>query len=208
MPQDRVSPEWLRERVDYNPETGKFIWKARPSEDFVSEPIWKSWNTRYAGTPAFNIIKIKTRKSGSTSVGLMGRAFYQSYHAADVAWAMHYGEWPTLTVDHINGNPLDNRICNLRQVTRVENARNKATYRNNRSGVSGVYPRGNGRWYATIGTGNGNRWLGTFGSQKEAIDARMAAERLYGYHENHGRAGLVNVAHAQALLSRAIMVGK
>jgi len=42
-----------------------------------------------------------------------------------VAWLLHYGEWPKLALDHINRNPLDNRIENLREATARQNMLNK-----------------------------------------------------------------------------------
>ena len=40
---------YLRERLDYNPETGVFIWRARPLEHFQNAALCGTWNTRYAG---------------------------------------------------------------------------------------------------------------------------------------------------------------
>jgi hypothetical protein len=50
------------------------------------------------------------------------------YRAGRLAWFMYYGKWPEKVIDHINGNPADNRICNLRDVSQQENTLNCRKY--------------------------------------------------------------------------------
>lgn len=89
-------------------------------------------------------------------------------------------------VDHINGDGLDNRRCNLRESTHALNMRNKRLYRNNTSGFKGVTRR-NGRWRACI-TCNGRRVrLGSFDTAEAAGRAYDAAAR-----ELHGEFGTFN----------------
>ena len=52
----------------------------------------------------------------------------QLYMAHRVAWALHYGNWPEYTIDHINRDPSDNRIENLRDVPQFVNNTNKSKY--------------------------------------------------------------------------------
>lgn len=53
-------------------------------------------------------------------------------YAHRIIWLMHYREWPTMDIDHLNGNPGDNRLENLRHVSRSDNLLNKYV-------ASGVY---------------------------------------------------------------------
>jgi hypothetical protein len=46
-----------------------------------------------------------------------------------VVFALHYGRWPEGVLDHINGDPLDNRIANLRECEQWQNAMNKRYHR-------------------------------------------------------------------------------
>lgn len=184
------SPDELRQLLHYDPETGDFIWKSRPeamfrpSEGAVRRTAaWSAnkWNTRYAGQPAL----IKRRAGGY----LCGSIFNVVVAAHRVAWALHYGEWPKGEIDHINGDPSDNRIANLRDVSHSENMRNQRRYRNCRSGVTGVsWYAANKRWVAEMQHEGKRLALGSFSSFDEAVTARKEAERRLGFHENHGSA--------------------
>jgi hypothetical protein len=99
-----------------------------------------------------------------------------------------YGEWPNHEIDHINGDSLDNRICNLRDVTSQGNNRNMSLAKTNTSGVCGVrYKKDRSKWVALITLNNRQTHLGYYQDFFEAVCARKSAERKYGFHENHGR---------------------
>ena len=73
-----------------------------------------------------------------------GKMKFLNYHWA--VWAWHNGCFPTLQIDHINGNGFDNHIGNLREVTQSENMRNMVYpwKPNARTGLPGVYKNGSG----------------------------------------------------------------
>lgn len=84
-------------------------------------------------------------------------------------------------VDHINGNGLDNRRCNLRLCTHAENTRNGSKHRDGLSstykGVTNRY----GKWQAMIRTNNKGQYLGMFTSPEDAARAYDAkARELFG----------------------------
>lgn len=105
-----------------------------------------------------------------------------------IIWELHNGKIPDgYEIDHINHIRNDNRIENLRLVTRKENGRNIPLHRNNKSGVSGVcWNKKYSRWYAQIKVNGKMLFLGSFIGIDEAIKARKEAEVKYGFHENHG----------------------
>lgn len=162
----------LRAVLNYDPDTGSLTWKAREVDP-------KNWNARHAGKPAFQTV------IRGYLCGAVNRVLLRGHR---VAWAIHYGKWPTHEIDHINGDKQDNRIVNLRDVTAAENRRNQRLRSNNNSGKIGVcYIPSRGNWRASI-THDGQRvFLGSFASLSEAISARSAAEIQFGYHPNHGR---------------------
>lgn len=88
-------------------------------------------------------------------------------------------------VDHINGDKLDCRLCNLREVDRSTNNFNQPPRRHNTSGKTGVYKgkRSNGEeyWYARIYKQKVQYNLGIFENFEDAVAAREVAElELYG----------------------------
>ena len=91
-------------------------------------------------------------------------------------------------IDHLNHVPWDNRLPNLRMTTQLSNTRNNKRSSRNKSGVTGVMWREKeGKWLASIIVGRKRIYLGRFIDKDEAIRVRKEAEKLYGFHENHGK---------------------
>lgn len=182
MAKESIDATKLRELFDYDPETGLFKWLRRDLHWFANSRSQGTWNTRYAGTPAFTHV---TRKGYLEGILLRTHIFA---HAA--AWAWVHGEWHPEDMDHINGDRTDNRIVNLRAVSRRDNMRNKALHAQNVSGKPGVRLSKSGTWFASIGTGKTGsartRRLGHYATLEAAISAREAAEQALKYHPNHG----------------------
>lgn len=82
----------------------------------------------------------------------------------------------SIYADHINHNRLDNRSCNLRSCTVIENAHNSSLHRKNKSGFIGVSLDGNKKWKAFM-TINGEQVLqACFDEKIDAVIARLKAE--------------------------------
>lgn len=147
---------------------------------FPSQSYCNAWNARFAGSPA-----LYTKDSRGYLCGVL--LFYR-VKTHRIVWAIAHGMWPKDTIDHINGDSTDNRPCNLRDVSQLDNNRNRPLPKNNTSGVHGVsMMKCNGKWRATIKAGGKHLHLGCFNTITAAAAARKAAEVKYGFHENHGR---------------------
>ena len=92
-----------------------------------------------------------------------------------------------LDVDHINHIRDDNRLVNLRFVTKADNQRNLSRYSNSTTGVMGVhYHKRSRKYMARIVVDGVQIYLGIFSTLEEAAEVRGAAEITYKYNANHG----------------------
>tara|TARA_B100001093_G_scaffold449563_1_gene455831 strand:+ start:752 stop:1336 length:585 start_codon:yes stop_codon:yes gene_type:complete len=97
-----------------------------------------------------------------------------------------------LVVDHINGDTLDNRRCNLRLLTQAQNVAHRANHnKNNTSGVRGLYwCDTNKRWIASIGHNNQFWWKKSFTDREEA--ERELTQKREEYNVLHGISPITN----------------
>lgn len=177
MRETELTQERVRQLFDYR--DGKLYWKHRPIEDFHSEREWKITNTREVGTEA------GTYANGGYRA-VKTKEFRSRVHR--LVWIYMHGEIPDGEIDHINGDPADNRIENLRLVTGAENRRNMARPKNNTSGAVGVSYRADKKaWRAYITINDRQKFLGYYRTKEEAVEVRKRAESKAGFHPNHGR---------------------
>jgi hypothetical protein len=165
--------DFVRQILDYNPETGVFRWKARTPEMFRDTPkrskehACANWNSRYAGELAGG-----HAHNGYVSIAINNRKYY----AHRLAWFYMKGEWPINSVDHADMGTSNNAFANLREATQSQNMRNIRHPRNNTSGVKGVYwNSAAGRWCASFHIHRKHIHIGLFDSIEEATDALSKA---------------------------------
>ena len=179
------SPDILRQLLRYDPITGELFWLPRDVSFFSNDKgraknACSIWNGRYAGQPALNAIDAETGYR-------RGSIFDVDAYAHRVAWAIHYGEWPSGTIDHESGRGWENWITNLRDVTHAVNMQNVKKPVTNTTGHVGVYLSPSGKWIAQVKHGRKSQHLGTFDDIGDAVVAREAALHRLGFHQNHGK---------------------
>jgi len=93
---------------------------------------------------------------------------------------------PKIEVDHIDGNPLNNKKSNLRVCTHQENTFNRSKYKNNKSGFKCVhFDKQYNKYRALIGVNGKQIHLGRFETAEAAHDAyKKAAVK---YHKEFAR---------------------
>ena len=155
--------DYLRDVFDYDPETGILIRKRTNSR----RPVVGK-RAGYLHSSGYRFIKLDST----------------SYHEHRIIYALHHGELsPDHEVDHINGNPADNRIANLRLTDRVGNCQNQKVQHNNTSGCRGIHydKRTGGKWRVRISYHGKRILIGDYRSLDDAIAARKQAEVDYNY---------------------------
>lgn len=168
------SVERVKEVFRYDPETGilrKNI-QTGTHEDFdIDKPIGTKDKSGYMRTQ-LDTVKLLVHR---------------------IAWVLTYGEWPEKLIDHIDGDPSNNRLNNLRLATHRENQSNKKKLSaKNTSGYQGVSlsSDGSGKWLVFYGRGehtNGQRYFGEFSTPEEASRKYQEVKNsVMGYFLNPG----------------------
>lgn len=162
----KIYADMLRSLLAYDAETGVFTWRARTSNRIKVGDV--------AGAKS---------KDGYVLIRLNGTL----YKAHRLAWLYVYGEWPDAEVDHINGDPGDNRICNLREATRKQNMENVKLSSSNSTGFRGVtFNKRLQKYKATMRHHTQTLNLGHFETVEEAAEV-VAAKRTELFTHDHGR---------------------
>lgn len=168
MPRNDVTAEYVRDRLDYDPETGIFRWKTR--SDVLA---W--WNTKFAGGVAG-----RAKEDGRIVIKLDSKAYF----AHRLAWLVTTGEWPESEIDHKNLDAGDNRFANLREATGSQNCSNRP----GRLTLKGAFWHTRvKKWHSSIGVDRKRISLGYFDTQLEAHAAYVEAAKRY--HGEFARAG-------------------
>jgi hypothetical protein len=156
-----LTAERARELLNYDPESGALTWRVRRPNGVCVGSV--------AGC---------AQPHGYIKVSIDG----VQYYAHRIIWLIMTGAIPVEFIDHLNGNRGDNRWANLREASRVDNARNSRIRKTNKCGVKGIYLCSErGDWVANIRVSGRNKTLGRFKTQEEAHAAYCAAA-----HEHFG----------------------
>ena len=149
----------------------------------------------YDKETGFLTSKIATsKKPAGAAVGRYGRGGYIQLYVCGVKydvhrliWVMFNGDWPKHEIDHINGDTKDNRISNLRDVSRQKNLQNQKLYKSNKTGVNNTcWIKSRLKYRVRITVNKKAINLGHYDNFLDACCARKSAENKYGFHPNHG----------------------
>lgn len=152
-----LTAERLREVMHYDPATGEFLWK-KPTSNRV-----KAGDRPREVNQGYYVLTI----DGKT------------YRAHRLAWLFVYGKWPDQMIDHKNCDRKDNRIENLRDVSRTINQQNRrSACGNSKSGLLGAHWNASANlWHSAISVHGVRHRLGNFKTAEAAHQAYLAAKR-------------------------------
>jgi hypothetical protein len=156
----RVLGPWLKDLLEYNPETGEFYWKVSTSpQTKVGERAGSVYSNGYRYIQIGNL----------------------DYRAGRLAWYFCTGNDTDQFVDHVNGIRDDERFANLRLATNSQNQAN-GWWSTNTSGFKGVsYQKSRGKWIAAITVNGVAKNLGRYTSIVDAAKAyKKAALEAWG----------------------------
>lgn len=143
------------------------------SDESPSGLIWSS-----TGRPAGSVTTCRHWRVYVTPLPYNRDRRERRHFAHRLVWALHHGSWPTMGLDHINGDGLDNRPANLREATSSTNARNLVRLTcANRSGFPGVSQHIKGGWQASVQMGRATHYAGHFSTKEAAFVAAYAAKQ-------------------------------
>jgi hypothetical protein len=142
--------------VEYRPEVGGscLVWKRSSGRAFIGHR---------AGSP--------DPKRRYWRLKLLGKLRL----AHQIVWLLNTKGWPEKNLDHINGNPEDNSIENLRLCSHSENQQNQSKNRKNASGCIGAHIRGD-KWVSEIMVNGARTFLGYFDTPEKASAAYLEAK--------------------------------
>ena len=144
----------LRELLNYDPDTGVFT--ARVSRGAIP-----------AGKPIGTV-----RRDGYLECSVDRRL----YLLHRLAWCYVYGDWPTGELDHINGIKSDNRISNLRMVSRKQNMQNQQRPQRGNPYLGVSWHKKAAKWAAQIVVDRKHKHLGLFETPEDAREAYLQAK--------------------------------
>lgn len=153
-----LTQERLKELLNYDPETGIFTW-LNPLSFCVQAGSIAGW----------------IDKRGYVFIRVNGKLMA----AHRLAWLYVRGCWSEFDIDHIDGDPSNNKLRNLREATRSENNQNRSKFGRSSVGLIGVSynPKcTNNPYQAAIKSCGKRLYLGSFPTQEDAYSAYLKAK--------------------------------
>jgi len=177
--------EIIKSWFHYDPETDEIFWVEWVSSDWYKV---KRYHNKFLKEKAGKLVEFYTHPNGYLRVRAGGHRGVYAHH---ITWVLTHGKMPENHIDHIDGNPRNNRIENLRDVPAKINYRNRRMYSNNTSGEAGVcWCKNKEMWLTSIKVNGKSKHIGYYKNIKDAVKARkqfVDANKQWGFTDRHGK---------------------
>jgi hypothetical protein len=152
-----ITQDRLKEVLDYNPDTGVFVYKISTAHRIKVGQVAGYNHGRY----------LRIKIDGG------------DYYLHRIAWLYVHGRFPALFLDHINTDCYDNRICNLREVSDSQNKQNiRKANSVSSTGLLGVsVHKASNKFVAQININGEHRYIGLYKTAQEAHEAYVSEKR-------------------------------
>jgi len=154
-----VTQRDVKDTFEYDPDTGVCTWKIYRLKAAPGEPI----DERYVYKDGYIVISLKNK----------------AHMLHRLIWLWMTGDWPKNQIDHLNGDKLDNRWENLKDVTQHQNLCNKGAYKKESPEPTGVRKEGKNTWSAILTVQGTQMNLGRFDDPEKAHNAYLQAKLLF-----------------------------
>ena len=158
--------EYLRRRISVDLLLGRVYW-------IDATKFHKKLNGNEAGS--------KRRSTHSEKYYWHVKIDSVAYKRSHLVYLFSTGSWPSDQIDHINGDSLDDRIKNLRDVNQTQNAWNHKKRKKQQLTPMGIRSLKSGRFQARIAVNKQQISIGTFDNESEAFEAyQKKRKELFG----------------------------
>lgn len=147
-----LTQDTLRSLLHYDPCTGVFTWLVDSGARKVAGKVAGTLGAKHPCV----YISIKRKK----------------YLAHRLAWLYVHGVWPALQLDHVDGNPANNALANLREATNAQNQQNLRIPKGGNPYVGVHFCKDHKKWVARIN----NKHIGYAKTAEQARDLYMKAK--------------------------------
>lgn len=161
-----------KELFEYDPASGTLTWRIRAMLNFRDKRHMNAWNARFAGTLAGKVERVKGEPRR-----IVVKIWDRKHGAHRVIWQMINGPIEEgLMIDHVDGDPTNNRLENLRLATNSQNQLNRRRKVNATHDLKGIsFEQGRKKpWKAGLRIDGKTHFIGRYATKEEAHEAYCA----------------------------------